>query len=96
MKTPIKILLYLGILLLLPGLAWADCMELGGFTSFTLEGENTIVLYVGSAPYAKFDVADCDVQSTSTIQLLKSYMCDGDELLIDGERCSILNIRSAD
>ena len=96
MKTPIQILLCLAFLLLLPNLALADCMELGGFSSFTLKGENTVVLYVGPSPYAQFDVPDCDVTPHSTIKFIKSYMCDGDELLIDGERCSIMNIQSAE
>ena len=90
MKKSILILACLGILVVLPNLVLADCADIGGFSSFSVEG-STVTLYSGGTPYVKFDV-QCDIQQTSRIQLLKGYVCDGDEILVDGSRCTILNV----
>ena len=94
MKKNILILSCLALVLLSPNLASADCVDFANFTSFYLPGGNTVVLYAGPVPLAQFDVPDCLVLPSSKIQLLKSYMCDGDELLIDNERCVIIAVRS--
>jgi hypothetical protein len=44
-------------------------------------------------PVVRFDVQNCDVRASSKIQLLKSYVCDGDEIVIDGKRCVIMEIK---
>jgi len=90
MKKNILILACFGILVGLPNLVSADCGDIGGFSSFSVDG-GTITLYSGGTPYVKFD-AQCDVQPTSKIQLIKGYVCDGDEILVDGLRCTILNV----
>ena len=92
MKRNILILLCFVSLMVFPNVVLADCADLGGFTSFSLRG-NTITLYSGNTPFVKFD-CQCDVQSTSRLQLIKGYVCDGDEVLIDGSRCTILNVNS--
>lgn len=94
MKRNILILSCLAILLVYPKPALADCAQFAGFTSFSLTGESTVILYADSIPVAQFDVPDCVVLSSSQIKLLKGYMCDGDELLIDNERCVIIAIRA--
>jgi len=94
MKRNILIMACLGFILILPNLALADCADLGGFTSFALTGGNTVTLYSGSRPYAKFDV-QCGIQPTSKLQLIKGYVCDGDEVLVDGSKCTILNVTSS-
>ncbi len=90
------ILMCLGFLLVLPGLALADCDDLGGFTGFALQGSNTVVLNAGSTSTGQFDVQDCNVEPGSTIQLIKSMVCDGDEVIIDGSRCTVMNVRTSD
>jgi hypothetical protein len=92
MKECIFIFLCFGIFMVLPNLVLADCADLGGFTSFSLS-DSTVTLYSGTAPFVKFD-AQCDIQPTSKLQLIKGYVCDGDEVLVDGSRCTILNINS--
>ena len=82
-----------GILFLLPSLSSAECTDIGYFSSFTLEGANTVILYAGSVPIVRFDVQNCVVQASSKIQLLKSYVCDGDEIRIDGKRCVMMGIK---
>jgi len=92
MKKNILILACLGILVVLPNLVIADCGDFGGFTGFYLNG-NTVTLLSNNTPYIKFD-ADCPIQPTSRIQLLRGYMCDGDEILVDGSKCLIMNVNT--
>ena len=94
MKKNILILACLGILVVLPNLVLADCGDVGGFSSFSVSGGNTVTLYSGGTPYVKFDV-QCSIQPTSKIQLIKGYVCDGDEILVDGSRCTILNVNTS-
>jgi len=93
MEKCIFILLCFGIFMGLPGLAIADCADIGWFNSFSVTG-NTVTLYAGPRPFLEFDVQGCDVKPTSKLQLIKNYVCDGDEILIDGVRCVILDVQS--
>ena len=93
MKKNIFFALCLGIFFLLPNLSLAECTDIGGFYSFSLEGVNTVILYAGSGSVARFDVQSCTVQPSSKIQLIKSYVCEGDEILADGSRCTIMEIK---
>jgi hypothetical protein len=94
MKKNILMGLCLGILLVVPNVVLAGCADLGGFSSFSVTG-NTVTLYSGTRPFAKFDVrCDEQVQPKSRLQLIKSYMCDGDEVLVEGVKCTILNLTS--
>jgi hypothetical protein len=92
MKKCIFIFLCFGILVTLPNLTLADCADMAGFSSFSVTG-NTVTLYSGNTPSVKFD-AQCDVKSTSRLQLIKGYVCDGDEVLVDGYKCTVLNVNS--
>jgi len=94
MKKNILMGLCLGILLVVPNIVSAGCTDLGGFTSFSVTG-NTLTLYSGTKPFVTFD-ARCDVQAQpkSKLQLIKSSVCDGDDVLIDGAKCTIFNLTS--
>jgi hypothetical protein len=94
MKKNVLILLGLVLFLFVPGLVLADCDDLGGFTGFILQGSNTVVLYAGSTAVGQFDVQSCNVTSTSSILLIKTMVCDGDEVMIDGSRCTVMNVKS--
>ena len=95
MKKNILILVSLGILLALPRLAASDCVDFGRVTTWYVQDENTILYYNQNKPVAKVVLHDCTVNPSSNIRFLKTYMCDEDSLLIDGEVCSILSITSA-
>jgi hypothetical protein len=88
MKRNFLILVFLFILLILPNLLLADCIPVGQFNNVLVEGK-TVTLYLGNVPIVKFDV-DCSVSSASKIRLLKDSVCDGDDIEIDGRKCSIL------
>lgn len=89
----ILFLLILGLFLLLPNLVLADCVNIGGFSRFSLQGV-TVILYAGSSPVARFDLQNCEAQPTSQIDPIKTDVCDGDEILIDGSRCTMMEIKS--
>ena len=91
MKRNILVLVCLGIFVVLPNLVLADCGDIGGFSSFSVTGGSTVTLYSRNTPFVKFDV-QCDINMQSRIQLIKGYVCDGDEILVDGSKCTILNI----
>ncbi len=93
MKKNLFLALGLGIVFLLPSLSSAECTNIGSFSNFTLEGNNTVILYAGSSPVLRFDVMDCSVQPRSKIQLIKSDVCDGDEIMIDGSKCTMMEIK---
>ncbi len=91
MKGNTLTLVCLGIFVVLPSVVLADCGDIGGFTSFSVRGGNTVTLHSVNRPFVKFD-AQCDIQPTSKLQLIKGYVCDGDEVLVDGSKCTILNV----
>jgi hypothetical protein len=83
------------MLVALPGLVLADYADIGGFSSFSVSpSSNTVTLYSGNRPFAKIDIR-CDIQPTSSLPLIKSYVCGGDEVLVDGNRCTILSVTSS-
>jgi len=88
----ILILLSLMVLLILPKQVSADCAELKNYTNWTLEDEHTIVFYVGNTPLASLNVPYCEIFPSSSIRLLKSYVCDSDNIVIDGKECSIIEV----
>jgi hypothetical protein len=94
MNKNILVLVCLGILVVLPNLVLADCADIGGFSSFSVTSGNTVTLYSMNRPFVKFDVQG-GIDPTSKLQLIKGYMCDGDDVLVDGFKSTILNVNSS-
>ena len=93
MKKTILFMTCLAVIYLLPNLSSAECTSIGYFNSFSLEGSNTVILYAASKPILRFDVMNCSLQPSSKIQVLKSDVCDGDEIMIDGFKCTMMEIK---
>jgi len=93
MKKKIFLAFCSAIFFLLPSLSQAECTNVGSFSSFTLEGNNTVILYSGSMPVVRFDIQNCDVKPTSRIRLIQTNVCDGDAIMIDGNRCIMMEIK---
>ena len=93
MRRKILFALCLGFSVLLPNLVSADCINIAGFDRFSLQGV-TVILYAGSNPVARFDVQNCTVQPSSQIDPIKTDVCDGDEIMIDGSRCVMMGVKS--
>lgn len=94
MKKYFLVLLWLFFLLILPDVVSADCMSVGPFDNFIVQGDDTVILYNGSVALVKIEV-DCGVQPKSKIRLLKSYCCDGDDIMIDDSTCTIMSLQSS-
>ncbi len=94
MRRIFLVLICLSCMWMAPDGVMADCMGISYFDSFVvLEGNTTVVLYDGPVVIAKIDL-DCVVRQTSRIRLLKNYVCDGDDILIDDARCRIMVVTS--
>ena len=89
-----KTLILLGffLLLLAPGLAMSDCADFTRMTSWAFQEGQTIVFFAGNIPFAKVDLKDCTVDSSSTIRIMKGYICDSDSILVNGQECSIMSL----
>ncbi len=77
---------------LFPAFVSADCADLGRQTSWILETSHTLVFYAGARPLARLEIPDCEIRPSSTIRLRKSYICDLDEIVIDGGACQIITV----
>ena len=75
--------------------ALADCVSLVSFTDWFAQDTHNVVFYRGSRPLGTLNVPDCSINPSSTIRLSKSYVCDLDKIVIDGEECTIMTVTSA-
>jgi len=79
-------------ILLFPAFVSADCVDLGRFTSWILETSHTVLFYDGKTPFARVEIPYCEITPLSTIRLLNSYVCDLDEIRVDGVACRIITV----
>ena len=93
MKGKVLVWLTLAVLILSPGLAAGDCVDLETFTNWVREDAHTVIFYMGEKPLARVDVPYCEVRSSSVIRLIKSYVCGSDRILVDGTECRILTVQ---
>ena len=94
MRKHTLILLCLGILLAFPNLVLSDCVDLGYTTSSYVVGERTIMFYSRYMPVAQVTLMRCTVNPSSNIRLMKSYVCEADSVLVDGQKCAIMTLSS--
>ena len=80
-------------ILFFPALVSADCADLGRFTSWYLEGAHTVIFYNGDMPLARVEIPYCDITPLSKILLLNSYVCDSDQIMVDGVACRIITVK---
>ena len=80
-------------ILLFPTFVSADCVDLERFTNWVLEGSHTIAFYMGEKPLARLEIPNCEIHQLSIIRLIKSYVCDLDEIMIDGVGCRIITVQ---
>jgi hypothetical protein len=92
MRKNIPILLSL-MLLLSPTLVLGDCADLSNYTDWVREDSHTIVFYEGNIPLARLNIPYCEVLPSSTVRLIKFYMCDSDDIIIDNNRCTLMTVK---
>jgi hypothetical protein len=83
-------------ILLFPAFVSADCADLQRYTSWILETSHTVLFYAGQRPLARVQIPDCEIRPLSTIRLINSYVCDSDEIIIDGIACHIITVEVLD
>ncbi len=71
---------------------FADCTDFSRSTSWTVQGDDTIVFYQGSVPIAAITIQDCSATPNSDIRLSKPFLCDEDKVTVDGEECNIMSM----
>ena len=92
MGKKIFILLSFSLVLLSSSLAVSDCADFKRMTSLAVQGSQTVIFYSGNFPFARVDLQDCTVDSSSNIRLIKSYVCDSDSLMVNGQECAIMSL----
>jgi len=80
-------------IILFPTFVSADCADLGRFTNWILETSHAVIFYAGEKPLARVEIPYCEITPLSTIRLLKSYVCDSDEIMVDGVACRIITVK---
>ncbi len=79
-------------ILLFPAFVWADCADLERYTYWYLERAHTIIFYDGDVPLARVEIPFCHITPLSTIRLIDSYVCDSDQIIVDGAYCTIITV----
>ena len=92
MRKNIMILLSFMLFLLSPNLASADCADLSNYTDWVRQDNHTIVFYEGNIPLAGLNIPYCEVLPSSTIRLIKFYVCDLDDIIIDDKTCTVMTV----
>ncbi len=93
MKRSYLILVGLFFILILPGRVSADCMSVGPFDNFILQGDDTVILTSAGQALVKIET-NCTVYEKSKVRLLKNYICDGDTIMIDDKNCTMVTVSS--
>ncbi len=83
----------MGIFFLFSHPVYADCLDLGDFTGWTLVDSHTIIFYRGLRPIAQISLPNCQISNDSVVRLSQSYVCDSDNLIINNEPCNILSVK---
>jgi hypothetical protein len=87
-------LLSLALLFFSAGLLWADCLDFSRATSWSVEGDQKIIFYRGTFPFAALTLQDCTVMPNSTVRLSKTYMCGSDTIFVDDQECGLVSLDS--
>jgi hypothetical protein len=86
---------FVSAVLFFPEFATSDCVNLGRSTSYYIQGAHSVIFYEGMRPVAFVDVPYCSIGRESIIRLTKSYVCDFDDIIIDGDVCTIMTVSSS-
>ena len=92
MKRKTILLFGLFLFFCLPNLALADCTDLAIFNRFYVQDDGSIIFYYNNAPLGTVELQDCTVDPSSEIRFLQGSVCDNDEILVDGERCTVMSV----
>ncbi len=88
------IVLAVGVFLLVPIIVCADCLSVGGYSSYVFESDRNVVFYRGSRPIASVKLRDCRVYENSSIRIIKSNICNDSKIIVDGQECTLFSVDS--
>ena len=92
MKRRSIILMGLLLFLSLPGLVFADCAPLGRMDRWVIREDGSIIFYAGNVALGTVSLQDCTVNPSSAINFPNPSVCEGDEILVDGQKCTVANL----
>ncbi len=92
MGKKMVILVGLAIVSLCPSLVLSDCIDFKRSTSYYVVGGHSVIFYSGLTPLGRVEVPYCALSPTSSVRLMKTYVCDGDNILIDDSQCTIISV----
>ena len=81
-----RYMVFIGALFLffcLPHPGLADCVDLGSFNRFYVQDDGSIIFYYNNIPLGTVELHACTADSSSDIRLLKTLVCEGDDILVD-------------
>ncbi len=89
-----KRIFLVGLLLLifLPGLVFADCAPLGRMDRWVIREDGSIVFYSGNVALGTLSLQNCTVNPASVINFPAPSVCEGDEILVDGQKCTVASL----
>ena len=82
-------------LFFIPSVVMGECLDVRGSTDWYVQGGHKLIIYKEITPLAYLDIPYCILRASSEIRLLKTYLCDGDKILVDGDQCTIRSVRSS-
>jgi len=92
MKRKMILLVTLFLFFCLPSPGLADCAPLGRMDHWVVQEDGSIIFYAGNVALGTVELEDCTADSNSKINLPGASVCDNDEILVDGERCTISSL----
>ena len=95
MRNKLLILWVLIFVLTAPAVVRSECVDLGRADSHYIQGAHSVVFYTGNRPIARVTMLHCALYQDSTIRLTKTYVCDRDRIIVDGEQCVIGGVSTA-
>ena len=66
-------------------------MDLGSFNRFYVQDDGSIIFYYNNIPLGTVELQD-GTAHFSNILLLKTSVCEGDDILVNGENCTLLSV----
>ncbi len=80
-------------ILLFPAFVSADCADLSRYTNWYLETSHGVIFYNEDTPLARVEIPYCEITPLSKILLINSYVCESDEIMVDGVACRIITVK---
>ncbi len=92
MKRITFLLAGLLLFLALPSLGLADCAPLGRMDRWVIKEDGSVIFYAGNVALGTVSLQNCTVNPSSVINFANPSVCEGDEILVDGQKCTVASL----